>query len=337
MEIYGIDVSHYQGNIDWETVAKTGIDFAFVKAGGSEDGIYTESMFEKNYAGAKAAGLNVGAYYFPGSNFTSEEAGIADARRFLDIIAGKTFEMPVALDLEGTKPEDKDGATIATIAFCKIMEAAGYYAMIYGGDIFSFNDRLNLGELDEFDKWVARYGSEPQYVKEYGIWQYSSTDYIDGITENTVDKDVAYKNYPEIIKNAGLNGFSSDTVDEPENETPDEPAIEEPEESSDEPVTYVIQSGDTLSEIAARYNTTVDELVELNGIDNPDLIYPGNEIIVKAGSSRDDDCDVVYQVRPGDTLSEIAARYNTTVGRLVEVNGIDNPDLIYPDTILKIK
>ena len=52
---------------------------------------------------------------------------------------------------------------------------------------------------------------------------------------------------------------------------------------------------------------------------------------------RDDDCDVAYQVRPGDTLSEIAARYNTTVGRLVEVNGIDNPDLIYPDTILKIK
>ena len=329
MEFYGIDVSHYQGNIDWNAVAKTGINFAFVKAGGSEDGIYTESMFEKNYAGAKAAGLNVGAYYFPGSNFTSEEAGIADARRFLDIIAGKTFEMPVAIDLEGTKPEDKDGATIATIAFCKIMEAAGYYVMIYGGDIFSFNDRLNLGELDEFDKWVARYGSEPQYVKEYGIWQYSSTDYVDGITENTVDKDVAYKNYPEIIKNAGLNGFSSDTADEP--------AIEEPEESSDEPVTYVIQSGDTLSEIAARYNTTVDELVELNGIDNPDLIYPGNEIIVKAGSSRDDDCDVVYQVRPGDTLSEIAARYNTTVGRLVEVNGIDNPDLIYPDTILKIK
>ena len=179
--------------------------------------------------------------------------------------------------------------------------------------------------------------AQPQYVKEYGIWQYSSTDYVDGITENTVDKDVAYKNYPEIIKNAGLNGFSSDAVDEPENETPDEPAIEEPEESSDEPVTYAIQSGDTLSEIAARYNTTVDELVELNGIDNPDLIYPGNEITVKAGSSRDDDCDVAYQVRPGDTLSEIAARYNTTVGRLVEVNGIDNPDLIYPDTILKIK
>ena len=138
MEFYGIDVSHYQGNIDWNAVAKTGINFAFVKAGGSEDGIYTESMFEKNYAGAKAAGLNVGAYYFPGPNFTSEEAGIADARRFLDIIAGKKFEMPVAIDLEGTEPEDKDGATVATIAFCKVMEAAGYYAMIYGGDIFSF-------------------------------------------------------------------------------------------------------------------------------------------------------------------------------------------------------
>lgn len=337
MEFYGIDVSHYQGNIDWNAVAKTGINFAFVKAGGSEDGIYTESMFEKNYAGAKAAGLNVGAYYFPGPKFTSEEAGIADARRFLDIIAGKTFEMPVALDLEGTKPEDKDGATIATIAFCKVMEAAGYYVMIYGGDIFSFKDRLNLDELDEFDKWVARYGSEPQYVKKYGIWQYSSTQSVDGITENTVDKDVAYKDYPAIIKYLGLNGFTSEAVDEPEEETPDEPAIEESEETSDESVTYVIQSGDTLSELAARYNTTVDKLVELNGIDDPDLIYPGNEIIIKAGSSMDDDSDVVYQVRSGDTLSGIAARYNTTVDRLAEVNGINNPDLIYPNTILKIK
>ena len=337
MEFYGIDVSHYQGNIDWNAVAKTGINFAIIKAGGSEEGIYKESMFEQNYAGAKSAGLNVGAYYFPGPKFISEEAGIADARRFLDIIAGKTFEMPIAVDLEGTKPEDKDGATIATIAFCKVMEAAGYYVMIYGGDIFSFNDRLNLGELDEFDKWVARYGSEPQYVKEYGIWQYSSTDYVDGITENTVDKDVAYQDYPAIIKYSGLNGFTSDVVDESEDKTPDEPAIEESEETPSETVSYTIQSGDTLSEIAARYNTTVDELAELNGISNPNLIYPGNEIIIKAGSSRDDDCDVVYQVRPGDTLSEIAARYNTTVDELVELNGIDNPDLIYPDTILKIK
>ena len=338
MELYGIDVSHYQGNIDWEAVAKTGIDFAFVKAGGSEDGIYTESMFEKNYTGAKAAGLNVGAYYFPGPKFISEEAGIADARRFLDIIAGKTFEMPVALDLEATAPEDKVGATTAAIAFCKVMEAAGYYIMIYGGDIFTFNDKLELNRLDKFDKWVARYGSEPQYVKEYGIWQYSSTDYVDGITENTVDKNVAYKNYPEIIKNAGLNGFSAGPVETPTDTTPDEPPMDESEESPTETVTYVIQSGDTLSEIATRYGTTVDNLVALNGIENPDLIYPGNELIISAGSTAEDKSDdTVYQVRPGDILSEIAARYNTTVDRLEEVNGIDNPDLIYPGTILIIK
>ena len=333
MEIYGIDVSHHQGQIDWEIVAKTGIDFAIIKAGGSEDGFYTESMFEKNYAGAKAAGLNVGAYYYVGPKFTSEEAGIADAKRFLDIIAGKTFEMPVALDLEATTPEDKIGATTAAIAFCETMETAGYYVMIYGGDIYSFNDRMELERLDKFDKWVARYGGEPKVVKKYGIWQYSSTDYVDGITANSVDKNVAYNNYPEIIKSAGYNGFSAESADTPENET----NSDESEETPSETVSYTIQSGDTLSEIAARYNTTVDELAELNGISNPNLIYPGNEIIIKAGSSGNNDPDVVYQVRPGDTLSEIAARYNTTVDRLEEVNGIDNPDLIYPNTILKIK
>lgn len=337
MEIYGIDVSHHQGDIDWGTVSKS-IDFAIIKAGGSDGGFYTDSKFEQNYKEAKDAGVNVGAYYYVGPNFTSEEAGVADAERFLKIIDGKTFEMPVALDLESTDSSDKDGATTAAIAFCRTMEAAGYYVMIYASDIYGFEERMALDRLTEFDKWVARYGVEPQYVKEYGIWQYSSTDHVDGITENTVDKDVAYKNYPEIIKNAGLNGFLAEPVETPTDATPDEPTIEEPEESSTESVTYTIQPGDTLSAIAASYGTTVDNLVALNGIENPDLIYPGNELIINAGSTEEDvSNDVVYQVRPGDTLSEIAARYNTTVNRLAEVNDIDNPDLIYPNTILIIK
>lgn len=333
MEIYGIDVSRHQGNIDWEAVAKTGIDFAFIKAGGSEDGIYKESMFETNYAGAKAAGLNVGAYYYVGSKFISEEAGLADAERFIKILDGKTFEMPVALDLESTSPEDKAGATSAAIAFCNRMEEAGYYVIIYGGDIFSFKDKMDISRLTDYDKWVARYGSEPQYVRDYGIWQYSSTDYVDGITDNTVDKDVAYKNYPEIIKSRGLNGFSAETNSKPveQPEQPYEPEVDEPA-SSERTVTYIIQSGDTLSEIATRFGTTVDELVKLNGIENPDLIYPGVELTIASGLSD----NTMYAIQSGDTLSEIAEKFGTSVDRLIELNGIGNPDLIYPGTILNI-
>lgn len=338
MEIYGIDVSHHQGNIDWEVVAKTGIDFAFIKAGGSEDGIYKESMFETNYAGAKAAGLNVGAYYYVGPNFTSEEAGIADAERFIKILEGKTFEMPVALDLESNSPEDKAGATSAAIAFCNRMEEAGYYVVIYGADIFNFKDRMEIDRLADYDKWVARYGGEPQYVHDYGIWQYSSTDYIDGITENSVDKNVAYKNYPEIIKSRGLNGFESNIVDKSEGEEIFPEYSNDPKDV--EHTTYTIQDGDTLSGIAEKFGTTVDRLAELNDIDNPDLIFPGVDLIIELNSSETYNSNTVesttYTIQSGDTLSEIAEKFGTSVNRLVELNGIENPDLIYPGTILSI-
>ena len=163
-KIYGIDVSHWQGTIDWSAVAKTGIDFVMIKAGGSDGKIepfYTESTFEENYESAKANGLNVGAYYYVGPNFLSAEDGIADAKRFLDIIKGKTFEMPIALDLESTRIEDKTGATDAAIAFCETLENAGYYVVIYGSDLYGFKDRMEIDRLKDYDKWVAGYGSEP--------------------------------------------------------------------------------------------------------------------------------------------------------------------------------
>ena len=272
-EIRGIDVSHWQGEINWSEVAKSDIAFAMIKAGGSDSGFYTDSKFERNYQGAKNNGVSVGVYYFVGPGFVSEEDGIADANRFLNIIEGKTFEMPIALDLESTSIDDKVGATEAAIAFCETLENAGYYVVIYGSDLYGFKDRMEIDRLKDYDKWVARYGSEPQYVKEYGMWQYSSTEHIDGITENSVDKNVAYKDYPSIIKKSGLNGFAADSEPSYEDETSVVPS--EPEESEDV-VTYTIQPGDNLSIIAEKFGTTVDRLVELNGIENPNLIYAGD-------------------------------------------------------------
>lgn len=202
----GIDVSHWQGVIDWVSVKASGIEFAIIKAGGSDDGFYTDSTFEQNYTRAKAAGLPVGAYYFVGSLCTTKEDGIADAKRFLEIIKGKSFEYPVYIDLESTNPAAKAGATEACIGFCETMEAAGYYCGIYASDISGFKERLDISKLERFDKWVAIYGSKPNYVKSYGVWQYSSTGKVSGISGN-VDMNEAYKDYPQIIKAAGLNGF----------------------------------------------------------------------------------------------------------------------------------
>ena len=202
----GIDVSRYQQNVNWELVKAGGINFAIIKAGGSDDEFYTDSTFEKNYAGAKTIGMPIGAYYIVGPLCISRQDGIADAKRFLKILEGKTFEYPVYIDLELTAPKDKTGATDACIGFCQTMEQAGYYCGIYASDVSGFADRLDLERLTAYDKWVARYGSKPQYVKTYGMWQYSSTGKVQGIGP-AVDMDESYMDYPEIIKAKGLNGY----------------------------------------------------------------------------------------------------------------------------------
>lgn len=201
----GIDVSKWQGVIDWPEVAKSDIDFAIIKAGGSDAGFYKDSHFETNYEGARAAGLHVGAYYFVGPKFLTTTDGIADAVRFLNIIHDKKFDMPICLDIESTLPSEKTGATDAAIAFCDYLEDAGYYVSIYASDISGFRDKLQIDRLRDYDKWVAKYSTAPPtYVPRYGLWQYSSTGKVIGISGN-VDLDVAYMNYPQIIRNARLN------------------------------------------------------------------------------------------------------------------------------------
>ena len=170
MEIQGIDVSSWQGDIDWAKVAAMGIKFCILKAGGSDSSTrYKDKKFERNYAGAKANGIKVGCYYFNGASCTSSAAGIADAQHFLSLISGKTFDYPCFSDLEAPTSATKQGNTDAVIAFCQTVKNAGYLTGVYASDISGFKDRLDLGRIDAMglDKWVARYGSSPKYATVY--------------------------------------------------------------------------------------------------------------------------------------------------------------------------
>lgn len=208
----GIDISHWNKIKSFAAMKENNIDFVILKAGGSDKGFYTDSKFEENYKKAKAHDLFIGAYYFVGENCTSYEDGYADAMRFYDIIKGKQFEMPVYIDLESTSSENKKGATEACIGFCDYMEEMGYYVGIYASDVSGFKDKLILSKLDQFDKWVARYGKQPENVKNYGMWQYSSTGTIPKVCSGYLDLDISYLNYPEIIKKRGLNGYASNIL-----------------------------------------------------------------------------------------------------------------------------
>lgn len=207
MTMKGIDVSHWQGAIDWGKVRNAGIQFAIIKAGGSDSGFYKDSRFEVNYAGCKTSGIHAGAYYFVGKNCTSKENGEADARRFLSLIKGKQFDMPVYLDFEGPNSADVNGNTQAAIGFCKVLEDAGYFTGIYGSDISGFKERLHASALKQFTWWVARYGNKPVFATaNMGMWQYSSTGRVNGINGN-VDMDECYIDFPSVIKSKGFNGY----------------------------------------------------------------------------------------------------------------------------------
>ena len=206
MTIKGIDVSHWQGKIDFKKVKYSGIDFVIIKAGGSDRGFYKDPMFETNYREAKAAGLSVGAYYFVGKNFYGYESGVSDAKRFADIILGKQFDYPIFLDVETTDARYKEAATDAAIAFCQTLERAGYFVGIYASDISGYREKLNHDRIMSYTHWVARYGKDPEACKEYSIYQHSSKGSVPGIS-GSVDLDTSRVDFPGIIKEKGFNGY----------------------------------------------------------------------------------------------------------------------------------
>ena len=206
MKIQGIDISHWNGDIDFSKVKASGVEFVIIKAGGSDKGFYTDPMFITNYNKAKAAGLFVGAYYFAGKNFRGIESGITDARKFIKILDGLKFDYPVFLDIEAQENRYKEEITDAAVAFCEEMEKAGYFVGIYASDISGFKDKLNHERIKDYAHWVARYGKEPEVCKDYGIWQYSSKGSISGIV-GSVDMDISSVDYAKIIKEKGFNNY----------------------------------------------------------------------------------------------------------------------------------
>lgn len=205
----GIDVSRWQGEIDFSKVKAAGYDFVIIKAGGSDMGFYTDSCWEKNYKAAKAAGLHVGAYYFVGFLFYGDTAGRADALRFIRMLEGKQFELPVFVDIETTQPARRAEATEAAIAFCETMENAGYFVGIYSSDIYGFKERLDHDRLKAYAHWVADYNSDTDICKDWQIRQISSKGVVPGITPY-VDLDITNVDYVSIMKKNGLNGFSKE-------------------------------------------------------------------------------------------------------------------------------
>ena len=203
--IQGIDVSKWQGQIDWAKVKNAGISFAILRCGrSSNSGFYTDKTFEYNYAQAKSQGIKLGAYYFAGRDCISYEAGQADAKRMLSICAGKDFELPLFIDIEAQDAKYKVGITDAIIGFYDTMKASGRQAGVYASKVSGFKYLIEDDRIQHIPHWVAQYNTTCTYDKPYIIWQKSSKGSVAGIIGN-VDLDEGVDNLFAVNKKTDLD------------------------------------------------------------------------------------------------------------------------------------
>lgn len=194
----GVDVSFYQGEIDWEAVAADGVEFAMIRCGyrGSESGtIVVDEQFENNIEGALAAGLDVGVYFFSQSTGAIEAA--EEANFVLDLISGYDITMPVAFDwepLEGSRAEDIDRSelTASAVVFCEMVKDAGYTPCVYLYRYTGYYEYM-MERLADYELWVGALGSWPDFYYRHMLWQFSMTGRVEGID---ADVDLDYQFIP---------------------------------------------------------------------------------------------------------------------------------------------
>ncbi len=194
---FGIDVSKWQGTIDWDKVKKAGVEFVMIRAGyrGSKTGALVEDPnFLVNIRGAKRAGLKVGVYFF--TQAVTEVEAVEEASMVIALCDGYNLEYPVVIDSEGAGGEgradslDEETRTKVCAAFCETIENAGYEAGVYASRSW-YNANLDVDELDDYRIWLAEYRSTPLYSGYYDMWQYTSKGKVDGI-EGNVDLNISY-------------------------------------------------------------------------------------------------------------------------------------------------
>ena len=212
MELRGIDVSKWNGNIDWAKVRASGIDFAMIKAAnGSNKGTYSmDPKFEFNIREAYDAGLHCGVYLY---SYAKTPSGAADEAKFLLSKLEpykKLITFPVAYDLEDISQQSLPKSVLTSMcrSFCDAVRAAGYKPMLYSNTSW-LTTKIDSTQVNA-DIWLAHWATKPTWNGKYTMWQYSSKGAVAGIS-GSVDMDIGYVNYTEEDNmSASHNGTSSD-------------------------------------------------------------------------------------------------------------------------------
>ena len=194
---YGVDVSKYQGTIQWDKVKASGIDFAIVRIGyrgyGNAGNLKADEYYARNIEGAQAVGMDVGVYFF--SQAVNEQEAVDEADFVLGLLEGYTLQLPIVYDPElirddvaRTDEVTGEQFTANTIAFCERIKEAGYQSMIYSNMVWE-SELFDLKKLQDYPIWYADYEPVPQTPYPFVMWQYTEKGTVDGI-KGIADRNV---------------------------------------------------------------------------------------------------------------------------------------------------
>lgn len=312
----GIDVSEWQGAIDFSSVKNSGIDVVYIRS--SEGNSYIDPYFRDNYENAKDNDLKVGFYHYLTARSTSEAR--AQAQFFVSVIKGTSPDCRLAMDFESFGDLSVSEINeISDVFLSEVERLSGKNVVIYS-DAFNAANTFSRELASKYPVWVADYFVSEPANGNWDTWvgfQYTDRGRISGISGN-VDRDF----FTDGILLDDTSAISTET-------TPD---------VAQNTNCITVTRGETLSQIALRYNTSYQYLAKVNNIPNPNLIFVGQRICVPTLENNDinETSHKLYIVQRGNTLTYISRLFGVSIESIVELNDIQNPNLIFTGEVLKI-
>lgn len=310
----GIDISEFQGEIDFEEVRRSGIEAVYIRVGSGE---YTDEYFAENYERAKAAGLKIGFYHYVTARSVDE--GRRQARFFASLAAGREPDMRLAMDFEYFGSLSVSQINAISEAYLDELTALTRREAVIYSDLSNARNIFSRALAEKYPLWAAQYGAdEPSANGKWREWvgfQYTDEGRVGGIYGN-VDRNIFTEGI-FLSDSWRIDGEKRTAV-----------------RARTRTVTVYVRAGDTLWAIAREYGTTVEAIARENRIVDPNRIFAGERlrITLPARGSGEE----IYTVRRGDTPISIAGKFGVTLSALEDRNGLERGETIYAGDKLSI-
>lgn len=310
----GIDISEFQGEIDFEEVRRSGIEAVYIRVGAGE---YTDEYFAENYERARAAGLKIGFYHYVTAR--SVEEGRRQARFFASLAAGREPDMRLAMDFEYFGSLSVSQINAISEAYLDELTALTKREAVIYSDLSNARNIFSRALAEKYPLWAAQYGAdEPSANGKWREWvgfQYTDEGRVGGIYGN-VDRNIFTEGI--FLSDSGrIDGEKRTTV-----------------RARTRTLTVYVRAGDTLWAIAREYGTTVEAIARENRIADPNRIFAGERLRITLPARGSG--EGIYTVRRGDTPISIAGKFGVTLSALEDRNGLERGETIYAGDKLSI-